>query len=445
MAKKRLQVQIGAARVDTADTLDRAAAPTAGEVPQFNGALPIGLGKLHEMTDGKADSEIDTAIRRVLKHGELPEKTEIPLSLVSPDPNQPRANSPDIGDVSSLAQSIERDGLLQPIGVLAVEDGYRLLYGERRYRAHLHLGRDAIAAIVYPSLDEIQVRRIQLMENIQRKDLDPYREAMALLDWVVLELTETGAMSVREGLQAARRQLISTLRKMKREKDRGRTANPVPEELKQAVAATVEGSGRWSWESFVSSRLVYASMPDDLIEASKQGITHKNLLQLAKLTSRALDCSKEIAIEIRSAMLQSAQQMSKDAFRKQVDEFLRLPADVRFAASERLELPKLFAVGRITAEALACNEQDARVKRVELLEKARVSSVESTQQIVDSVLEGRRQPSPSIQDRRSAAIRKAVKSLRHLKRTAMTEDQISAFEAVVDQLSAWEHQLKPTR
>jgi ParB/RepB/Spo0J family partition protein len=435
MAKKKLQIRIGAAPVEVAESAVTPTVSPVAPVPQFKGALPIGLAKLHEVAEGKADGEIDTAIRRVLKSGETPKRMKIRISQVSPDPNQPRANSPDIGDVSSLAQSIERDGLLQPIGVLAVEDGYRLLYGERRYRAHLHLGRNEIDVIVYPSLDEIQVRRIQLMENIQRKDLDPYREATAMLDWIVLELGERNVLPISDGLQTARRQLISILRKMKREKDRGKTANPVPEEIKQAVALTVKGSGRWSWESFVSSRLVYVSMPDDLVEASKKGITHKNLLQLAKLTARALGCSAEIATEIRKAMLEPAQAMSKDAFRKHVDDFLLLPEDVRFAAADGLEFPKLFAVGQITAEAVGCSEQDARIKRAELLGKARIASAESLLHDVASQLNGGAAPVPHLKERRDAAIRKAVKSLRRMRRTSLTADQVQALEVAVEKLA----------
>jgi hypothetical protein len=434
MAKKKLQIHIGAAPELVVESNAGPTVPPVAPVPQFDGALPIGLARIHEIAEGKADNEIDTAIRRVLKSGETPKRTKIRISRISPDPNQPRANSPEIGDVSSLAHSIERDGLLQPIGVLAVEDGYRLLYGERRYRAHLHLGRDEIDAIVYPSLDEIQVRRIQLMENIQRKDLDPYREATAMLDWIVLELGESNVLPIRDGLQAARRQLISILRKMKREKDRGKTANPVPEEIKQAVALTVEGSGRWSWESFVSSRLVYANIPDDLIEASKKGITHKNLLQLAKLTAKALNCSAEIATEIRKTMLEPAQKMSKDAFRRHVDDFLLLPGDLRFAAADGVEFSKLFAVGQITADAMGCSEQDARIKRAELLGATQTASVESLLQQVTSLLNGGTAPSPNLKERRDAAIRKAVRSLRRIRRTSLTADQIVVLEVAVEKL-----------
>jgi ParB/RepB/Spo0J family partition protein len=436
MAKKKLQIHIGAAPVEVAESATTPTVSNVAPVPQFEGALPIGLARLHEVAEGKADSEIDTAIRRVLKSGEMPKRTKIRTSDISPDPNQPRANSPDIGDVLSLAHSIERDGLLQPIGVLAVEDGYRLLYGERRYRAHLYLGRNEIDAIVYPSLDEIQVRRIQLMENIQRRDLDPYREATAMLDWIVLELGEKNVLPIRDGLQTARRHLISILRKMKREKDRGKTANPVPEEIKQAIALTVEGSGRWSWESFVSSRLVYISMPDDLIEASKKGITHKNLLQLAKLTARGLDCSAEIATEVRKAMLLPAKEMSKDAFRKHVGDFLLLPEDVRFAAAEGLEFRKLFAVGQITAKAVGCSEQDARIKRAELLSKAQITPVESLLHEVTSLLNGDAPQVPNLKERRDTAIHKAVKSLRRIRRISLTVDQVVALEGAVERLAS---------
>ena len=432
MAKKRLTVSLGNAASQPDVDLNKST--FRAPVPQFGGTLPIGFEQLHEAIQGKPDVEIDRAILRVLNPSESPKRLNIPLSAIQIDSNQPRANSPELHDVQSLADSIAKDGLLQAIGVVTLGHGYQLLYGERRYQAHLLLGRDEIGSTVYPSLSEIQVRRIQLMENVQRKDLDPYREAMALLDWVVLELGEP-ILQISKGLTVARKELISILRKMKREKHRGKTSTPVPDEIRDAISRIVEGSGRWTWESFVSSRLVYASIPEDLIAASKKGIGHRNLLQLAKITPRALGCSSQIATATRAVMIEPAQHLSKDAFRKLVDDFLSLPSDVRFAAVDGIELEKLQVIGRITASLLNCSEQDAHLKRAEFLKGAKLSTVESLKHEVELLSDGLIHNKPSINERRERMIKSAIRSLRLLKSTTLNEDQISELESIVAKLT----------
>jgi len=79
----------------------------------------------------------------------------------------------DLGDISSLSESIKRDGLIHPIAVKDTGDGkYRLLAGERRYRAVESLGWKTVQVRIYPEgIDEAQEASIELYENLVRKDL----------------------------------------------------------------------------------------------------------------------------------------------------------------------------------------------------------------------------------------------------------------------------------
>ena len=99
------------------------------------------------------------------------------LAEIAPNPNQPRKYI-DQDSLRELAASIERHGLIQPITVKRrddSQDGYVLVAGERRFRAHELLGREEILAIVtHGASDEIA-----LIENIQRQDLRPLEEAAA--------------------------------------------------------------------------------------------------------------------------------------------------------------------------------------------------------------------------------------------------------------------------
>lgn len=73
--------------------------------------------------------------------------------------------------IVEIAQSIERRGLLQPIVVKEAGEGFIIMVGERRYLAHLLLGRERIRAIIRPRAEELEERSIRLIENLQRENL----------------------------------------------------------------------------------------------------------------------------------------------------------------------------------------------------------------------------------------------------------------------------------
>src|SRR5580658_5953129 len=76
--------------------------------------------------------------------------------------------------VSEMAESLLRDGQLQPIVVQKVAGKYRLVFGEYRLRGVLKAGLPTVNAIVVEGdLSSADVRRLQLIENLQREDLKP--------------------------------------------------------------------------------------------------------------------------------------------------------------------------------------------------------------------------------------------------------------------------------
>lgn len=101
----------------------------------------------------------------------------IPLSLIDPNPEQPRTN---LGNIEELTSSIVEKGVLEPILVRQKDGGrYQIISGERRYRAATMAGLDEIPAIEL-DVDDREQLEIALIENIQRKDLTPFEEAEAL-------------------------------------------------------------------------------------------------------------------------------------------------------------------------------------------------------------------------------------------------------------------------
>src|SRR5207245_1186094 len=103
---------------------------------------------------------------------------EIPLSLVSPKPFQPR-RAINAAELEELANSVKVKGVLQPVLVRRLGDGgYELIAGERRWRAAKLAGLKKIPAIVRLATDA-EAMEMALIENLQRKDLNPLEAARA--------------------------------------------------------------------------------------------------------------------------------------------------------------------------------------------------------------------------------------------------------------------------
>ena len=101
--------------------------------------------------------------------------TPIPVADVRPNPFQPRGEF-DLEGIGELADSIRRNGLLQPILLRAVGDAYEIVAGERRFRAIQSLGWTSVPAVVRTLTDE-QMLVVALVENLQREDLSVLEEA----------------------------------------------------------------------------------------------------------------------------------------------------------------------------------------------------------------------------------------------------------------------------
>ena len=102
---------------------------------------------------------------------------DIDINLIKLNPNQPRTNF-NQKDISDLASSIKELGLIQPITVKQDQDNYELISGERRLRAFKQLGIKTIPAYVRNANDQTSLE-MALVENIQRKDLDPIEIAIS--------------------------------------------------------------------------------------------------------------------------------------------------------------------------------------------------------------------------------------------------------------------------
>ena len=103
----------------------------------------------------------------------------IPIEQIAPNPYQPRKTFNE-ASIEELARSVREHGIVQPLVVTRTgENRYRLIAGERRFRAAQKAGLHTVPAVIKEALTEGDTLQIALIENIQREDLNPMEEAFA--------------------------------------------------------------------------------------------------------------------------------------------------------------------------------------------------------------------------------------------------------------------------
>jgi ParB family transcriptional regulator, chromosome partitioning protein len=106
------------------------------------------------------------------------ELTQLPVALIEPGKYQPRREM-DQQALEELANSIRTQGIIQPLIVRPMGEKYEIIAGERRFRAALLAGLTTVPVIIRQIPDEAAIA-IALIENIQRENLNPIEEAIAL-------------------------------------------------------------------------------------------------------------------------------------------------------------------------------------------------------------------------------------------------------------------------
>ncbi|MDM3848131.1 MAG: ParB/RepB/Spo0J family partition protein [Aphanizomenon gracile PMC644.10] len=189
-------------------------------------------------------------------------ESESPTATVNIDKIRLPAQQPrryfDPEKLSQLVQSVKEHGILQPLLVRAVDDEYELVAGERRLRAAKEAGLTEVP-IITKELSDHQTLQIALLENLQREDLNPIEETEGILELLCMELDVNSS------------EVISILNQAANAKKRGLdlTAN-VSRQL-EIIESVLQSVGRFTAESFRTSRLPLLNLPDDVLEILRQG------------------------------------------------------------------------------------------------------------------------------------------------------------------------------
>lgn len=136
---------------------------------------------------------------------------EIDVNEIVPNEDQPRKNF-NKDELYDLSQSIEKYGIIQPLLLKRKNDKYEIIAGERRFRAAKEIGLSKVPAIVKDVSDDIS-SRIAIIENIQRKDLNPVEEAMSYKH--LLDSQDLTQKELADELGKSRQYIGNTMRLLK--------------------------------------------------------------------------------------------------------------------------------------------------------------------------------------------------------------------------------------
>jgi ParB family chromosome partitioning protein len=135
----------------------------------------------------------------------------VPIGQVKPNPAQPRKKF-DEAAIAELARSIKSSGVLQPIVVVPEADHYKIIIGERRWRAALNAGLQKVPVLIR-NIPKSQQAELSLVENLQREDLNPIEVAQAY-DRLIAELGLT-QQEIADKVGRDRSSVANTLRLLK--------------------------------------------------------------------------------------------------------------------------------------------------------------------------------------------------------------------------------------
>lgn len=161
--------------------------------------------------------------------------------------------------MEQLVQSVKAHGILEPLLVRPLPDGkYELVAGERRYRAAKTVGLAEVPVTVR-ELTNNEALQLSLVENLQREDLNPVEETEGILQLLSLKL------------QKAVPEVTALLYRMTNESKGNVNRNVTVSQEDNAVLELFTSLGVMKWESFVRNRLPLLNLPEDILEALRQG------------------------------------------------------------------------------------------------------------------------------------------------------------------------------
>jgi ParB family transcriptional regulator, chromosome partitioning protein len=276
----------------------------------------------------------------------------LPLQQIKLPIQQPRRYF-DPQAMQSLVQSVQQHGILEPLLVrIGCNESYELVAGERRLRAAHAVGLVEVPVVI-KELSDHEALKISILENLLREDLNPLEETEGILQLLEVNL----AMSLE--------QVISTLYRM--QNDAHRSTHNVMGQPEARLVLSVFHEVGMSWESFVNNRLPLLKLPEDVLNALRQGqLAYTKAIAIARVKD-----SKQRQLLLDNAV---AENLSLAAIREQISALLKAPtaADTLMAQLPTPSLKSIFdSTYRFVRKANVWDDPEKRVRVEQLLSELR--------------------------------------------------------------------------
>lgn len=227
---------------------------------------------------------------------------DLPIAQLHPNRYQPRRTFSE-ESIKQLAQTLDEEGLLQPIVVREDGEGYEIVAGERRYRAAKSLGWEKIPAIVN-NLSDAQTASLALIENLQRENLNPIDEAQAYQELMKINnLTQT---QLAQNIGKSQSYVANKLRLLK-------LAPSVQQSLAQGQISARHGRALLALDVDQQGRLLKEILDKDLSvkETEKIAADFDNYFAPKKAKKPTIHYSKDLRVQINT--IKQAVKLAKEA------------------------------------------------------------------------------------------------------------------------------------
>ncbi len=190
---------------------------------------------------------------------------QLTLTLIDLPPSQPRKYFNPI-KLAQLEASVAEQGILEPMLVRPKPNGrYELVVGERRFRVATSLQLSKVPVIV-KELTDTEALEVALVENLQREDLNPVEELEGIVHLISLKLaiSQAAVVSLLHRMLNEHKNLVNSSVTVKGESPSNSNATVRVKQILSAIGIT-------NWLSFVSNRLPLLTLPQEVLEALRQG------------------------------------------------------------------------------------------------------------------------------------------------------------------------------
>lgn len=260
---------------------------------------------------GNKSQNKEEEMTSVLKTKENQEIQQIEVLKIAPNPNQPRKVFNE-ESIIKLADSISQYGIIQPLTVRKIGDGYELVAGERRLRAAKELGFTHVPCVII-AINESKSAEISIIENLIREDLNMFEQAEAIESLIdSYGLTQEQIATKLSNSQSFVANKLRLLRYNSQERDLF-LRNGLTERHARALLRVLDTDLRAKLLEKVINEHLNVSSTESLVEhhlnenvSEPRGErTYKSINSFYSAINRAIDTIKNSGIEIKSRRVES--------------------------------------------------------------------------------------------------------------------------------------------